>query len=229
MDWGEKAYRAQAWILRRLHRGSYRRYYRDLMRLRAARDPRAAVGGMWDEIGRLQFEMLREHGLQPRHRLLDIGCGSLRGGVHFIGYLDPGHYTGLDISEHILEAGRRLLPATLLSTKRPHLLCNTDLKLEELAGAQFDFALAQSVFTHMPRQDIDECLASLPGIMRPNGRFFFTAFLAERERYEPGHENFYYPQHVLEGLCRHRGWAVELVEGFNHPRDQALFEARRQP
>ena len=37
---------------------------------------RDMVGGMWDEIGRLQFEFLRARGLKPNHRLLDIGCGS---------------------------------------------------------------------------------------------------------------------------------------------------------
>ncbi len=41
---------------------------------------RDMVGGMWEEIGRLQFEFLRARGLKPSHRLLDIGCGSLRGG-----------------------------------------------------------------------------------------------------------------------------------------------------
>jgi hypothetical protein len=54
------------------------------------------IGGMWEEIGRLQFNFLRQQGLTPSHCLLDIGCGALRGGVHFITYLEPGHYLGLD-------------------------------------------------------------------------------------------------------------------------------------
>src|SRR3979409_2149502 len=61
-------------------------------------DHRAAVGGRWEEIGELQFQFLRTHGLEPQHRLLDIGCGSLRGGVRFVSYLDPGNYFGIDIS-----------------------------------------------------------------------------------------------------------------------------------
>ena len=28
--------------------------------------------------------------------LIDIGCGALRGGVHFVRHLDPGHYFGMD-------------------------------------------------------------------------------------------------------------------------------------
>jgi hypothetical protein len=39
---------------------------------------REVVAGLWDEIGSLQFQLLIDHGLQPHHTLLDIGCGSLR-------------------------------------------------------------------------------------------------------------------------------------------------------
>lgn len=42
---------------------------------------RGAVGGMWDQIGKLQFEFMVKHGLKPEHKFLDIGCGSLRGGA----------------------------------------------------------------------------------------------------------------------------------------------------
>lgn len=39
------------------------------------------VGGLWDEIGLLQFEFLKSRGLKPHHVLVDIACGSLRAGV----------------------------------------------------------------------------------------------------------------------------------------------------
>ena len=41
---------------------------------------RGVVGGMWDEIGKLQFEFMVKQGLKSEHKFLDIGCGSLRGG-----------------------------------------------------------------------------------------------------------------------------------------------------
>ena len=67
---------------------------------------RRAVGGMWEEIGKLQFNFLVEQGLKPGHFLLDVGCGRLRGGIHFIRYLEPEHYFGIDISKVLLAAGR---------------------------------------------------------------------------------------------------------------------------
>src|SRR5271168_1826262 len=48
---------------------------------------RRYVGGYWDQVGRLQFEFLQSRGLQSNHVLLDIACGSLRGGRFFIPYL----------------------------------------------------------------------------------------------------------------------------------------------
>src|SRR5208282_4584116 len=70
---------------------------------------REFVGGMWDEIGALQFEFLKEQGLAPGHRLVDIGCGCLRGGVHFVPYLQKGGYCGIDLNASLIEAGRKEL------------------------------------------------------------------------------------------------------------------------
>ena len=44
----------------------------------AAGAHRDFVGGMWDEVGALQFEYMQSAGLRPGHRLLDMGCGALR-------------------------------------------------------------------------------------------------------------------------------------------------------
>ncbi len=49
---------------------------------------RGLVGGLWDELGKLQLDFLTESGLKPSHKLLDIGCGCLRGGVHYVKYLE---------------------------------------------------------------------------------------------------------------------------------------------
>src|SRR5260370_28821072 len=65
---------------------------------------REVVGGQWDEIGQLQFYFLKKNGLRADHSLLDIGCGCLRGGVHFIEYLEPDRYVGLDINQPLLDA-----------------------------------------------------------------------------------------------------------------------------
>jgi len=78
------------------------------------------VGGMWDELGRLQTDFLIAEGLKSDMRFLDIGCGCLRDGVHLIRFLLPGNYFGLDISESLLQAGYDIeLPKVGLQEKLP--------------------------------------------------------------------------------------------------------------
>ena len=104
----------------------------------------------WDELGKLQLDYLVEQGLQPEHYLLDVGCGPLRAGVHFIGYLEPGHYAGIDKRGDTLERARQVeLPRYGVEDKAPNLLVNGAFEFTKL-GQTFDYAIAQSVFTHLP-------------------------------------------------------------------------------
>jgi len=57
---------------------------------------KAHLGGgaeAWDRRGEFQLHFLQQAGLQPQHRLLDIGCGPLRAGQFFIRYLEPENVT----------------------------------------------------------------------------------------------------------------------------------------
>ena len=124
---------------------------------------RELIGGMWDEIGRLQFEYMVANGLERRSRLIDVGCGSLRGGVHFVSYLDEGRYFGLDSNLPLLQAGYDVeLKALDLQAKLPrqNLLCDDEFSFD-LFGPEFDFAIAQSLFTHLPVNHIRLCLTRL--------------------------------------------------------------------
>ena len=135
---------------------------------------RKAVGGLWDTVGTLQFELLVREGLQPQDRLLDIGCGSLRGGVHFIRYLDTGHYAGVDKSAERLAAGRDVeLEAAGLAHKEPVLEVLEDFEFERL-GQTFDYAVALSLFTHLPLELVERCLVRVDPVLASGGRLFAT-------------------------------------------------------
>ena len=149
-----------------------------LSRRSKPREPwhRSAVGGMWDEIGPMQRDFLVSEGLKPHHALLDIGCGSLRGGVHAIRYLDPGRYYGVDRDGELLRCAREIeLPAHGIVEKEPHLLRNEEFEFWRF-DTSFDFALAQSVFTHLPFNSITRCLAEVARVLKPGGRCFATFF-----------------------------------------------------
>jgi SAM-dependent methyltransferase len=145
-------------------------------------------GGRWDEMGAGQLAFLHSRGLQPTHRLLDIGCGLLRAGVHFIRYLEPGNYFGIDRNASLLRAGLEVElrvaavgPAGKTVDLRgrieaAHLLHTVDFDLSGFGPVLFDFALAHSVFTHTPEAALRRCLGRLAPRMRVGGSLFASYF-----------------------------------------------------
>jgi SAM-dependent methyltransferase len=197
---------------------------------------RSFVGGMWERIGSHQFEFLRDRGLRPEHRLLDVGCGALRGGVHFIRYLDEGCYYGIDINASLLAAGRDVeLPAAGLVDRRPHLLLNERFEFS-CFGVTFPWALAQSVFTHLPLNSIDRCLVNIAEVLEPGGRFYATYFESAsphhlEEIQHPGGtvtfsdaNPFHYHFSVFEFLVGDLPLTVNNIGNWKHPRAQHMLE-----
>lgn len=196
---------------------------------------RDMVGGMWEEIGRLQFEFLRAHGLKPNHRLLDVGCGSLRGGIHAIEYLEDRNYYGLDINPSLIEAGRHEIKLAGLSHKNPNLALSDRFELG-LFGKKFDYLLALSVFTHLFANHIIRCLAGAREVLAPRGRFFATFFLAPHSVHlapivhQPGgvtteydRDPFHYSLDEIRVMATLANLSVEVIGYWNHPRGQQML------
>lgn len=200
---------------------------------------RTMVGAMWDDIGRLQFEFLRSEGLEPRHRLLDVGCGALRGGLHFVHYLDPGHYCGLDANASLIEAGHHELALASLDDRGARLLADGDFNVGRF-GERFDMAIAVSLITHLYANHIQICLARVAAVLAPGGRFYVTFFEAPHAAHlaplahPPGEITTHYaadPFHQsfdeLATLAAHAGLKARCIGDFGHPRGQrmAVFSA----
>lgn len=198
-------------------------------------DHRAVVGGLWEQMGEKQFEYLVEQGLRPEHHFLDVGCGSLRGGVHFVRYLESGHYCGLDIQQHLLDAGREELQAAGIDPAAARLIQDDAFKFGRFEQ-QFDFALAQSVFTHLPLNTIMRCLAEVEPVLRSGGRFYATFFQhpgprlnteplrqSETVTTHPDADPFHYDPDVFRWAVEGATLDVELVGDWDHPRNQKML------
>lgn len=201
----------------------YSEAYRRFQNRRMVEDPKASVGGWGDGIGQLQHEFLVERGLGVDDTLLDIGCGTLRAGRYFIDYLDGG-YTGMDISETAIEEGERLLPDDVRESEY-RLLSNHDLRCREFRSGEFDYALAQSVLTHIPEGDAEELLTHLPDVMVPGGEFYATVNQpVDGSDYRvAGVRTYRYSLDKLRDLGG-ENWEVEAVphEAYPHPGGQEM-------
>ena len=191
---------------------------------------REYVGGLWEEIGQLQFEMLLAKGLRPEHHLLDIACGALRLGVKAIPYLEAGHYHGVEKERSLVEAGiERELGTALFAERMPELIVSADFAFERLS-ADPDYAIAQSLFTHLTRDGIALCFRKLRSRMRPGSVFYATFFEASTRVNNPrqSHDRGYFAytrSEMLEFGVRN-GFAGVYLGDWGHPRGQVLVEYR---
>jgi SAM-dependent methyltransferase len=214
-------------------------------RYRGVLDPdwhRRTIGnvGLWDRLGELQLDFMVERGLKPHHYLLDVGCGPLRAGVHLIRYLEPGHYYGVDKNADVLEEAERLeLPRHGLADRNPTIAAIDDFGFGRL-GRQFDYALAQSVFTHLPLNSIIRCLMEIDRALAPGGQFYATFFLNERGKLNLDdvqqtpdvvthfdRDFYHYDVGTFEWICEGTGLSVEYLGDWQNPRNQKMLLFRK--
>jgi SAM-dependent methyltransferase len=206
---------------------------------------RDVVGGLWGEIGRLQFEFLVSQGLLPDHRLVDVGCGCLRGGIHLVRYLEPGNYFGIDINQPLLDAGYDFELSQGLRKRLPRaqLRCDGEFDFSPF-HASFDFAIAQSLFTHLPADLFRLCLERLARSIAPGGRFYASFYIAPDAHAlgvqfcHPGGwitadhcEPYHYRLSDIVRLCASLPWHPSLIGEWAHPRglQMVLFQHVGRP
>jgi SAM-dependent methyltransferase len=200
---------------------------------------RRTIGNVpfWEYLGKLQFDYLVERGLRPEHHLLDVGCGPLRGGIRFIAYLEPGHYAGVEKNAEQLEEARRIeLPRNNLVDRRPTLMVMEDFGFERL-DQRFDFALAQSVFTHLSLNSIIRCLVNMDRVLVPGGRFYATYFenpdgkrnldSIRQSSTAVSHfdrDRFHYDVASFEWACEGLDLDPKPLGEWGHPQNQRMME-----
>lgn len=176
---------------------------------------RDSVGGNFFQMGTSMLELLKSNGLTEDSVLLDVGCGSLRLGVHAIDYLKRGHYFGLDCDKEMVLAGiNKELSAKTKNEKNPTFAIDKYFDLSKFGVVEFDYAIAQSVWTHLPPTGIELCLKNVYEKLKPGGVFLASYNLAEENNFPKfGYvypEMTRYPVYYFETLAR------KYNLGFNH-------------
>ncbi len=156
--------------------------------------------GYWKELQKYQLNTLISNGLKPEHRLLDIGCGPLQGGIAFIKYLDKNNYYGIDIKQDSLNAGMSQIKKYKLEYKKPFITLSDSFGRQELNGTKFHFAWASQVLYYFDDQKITTLMKFLSDSLEDNGRFLGDII-------GPKHYEFRFKEH---------NWFLHTADSLNN-------------
>lgn len=133
---------------------------------------------LWRMKRAFQIDFLRRQGLQPWHRVLDIGCGSLRGGAALIAYLEPMGYSGIDVRANVLAEALKELQREKLAGKRAELTLVDDMAELDLRR-RFNVLWAFSVLFHLADPILEACFVMASRHLDLEGIFFANVILGE--------------------------------------------------
>jgi SAM-dependent methyltransferase len=126
--------------------------------------------------GRLQLATLLREGVYPQSKVLDVGCGCLRGGYWLIHFLDRGRYFGIEPSAFMLQKGiQHVLEPEVREEKQPRFDSNDSFDFS-VFGEKMDVVLARSIWTHASKAQVQTMLDGFAANSSPEA-FFLTSYL----------------------------------------------------
>jgi SAM-dependent methyltransferase len=183
----------------------------------------------YDLIAAMTFNLLTTLGLRQHHSLLDVGCGSLRIGRLLIPYLNCGKYFGVEPNNWLVEAGiEHELGKDVVEIKRPTFFFSASPETVVQANVSFDFALAQSIFSHCGLDLIRGWLSAISRSLTQSGALVATFLPDQKDSKQTGWvypECVNYQPETMERAAAEVNLRFEILN-WKHPRQTwALFAA----
>jgi SAM-dependent methyltransferase len=145
----------------------------------AQRHAKVGPPRLWKINRDFQFQFLIRMGLEPQDYLLDLGCGTLRGGIPIIDYLETSHYVGIDVRQDVLDEARKELEESQLVEKQPTLILVTDISSLNLKQ-KFDYIWGYVVLIHMEDKILYDSLRFVRHHVQEDACFYASVNVANR-------------------------------------------------
>ncbi|PTW57644.1 hypothetical protein C8N35_110123 [Breoghania corrubedonensis] len=173
----------------------------------------------YDVQSAMQFQLLTNVGLREYHRLLEVGCGSLRAGRLFITYLLEGRYYGVEPNEKIMREGvvgnfgAELENSPIIKDRKPSFSHNSDFDFS-FTESEVDFAIAQSIASHTGPAELKRLLTNLAQVSHDGTLCLVTYGRILNPVNEVKEDGWYYPECVA--FTPRKFSDIAKNSGFNH-------------
>ena len=198
-----------------------------------ARHYRAYVGvpERYDELAAMQFRVLTDLGLREHHKVLEVGCGSLRFGRLLLPYLLPDRYVGVEPEQWLVQDGiRHELGETIIQVKKPQFCFDAECDFAHF-GRAFDYIMIQSVVTHAPFDWVERCAHRLSAVVAAPDGVVVGTYSEGPADYRGGEwaypECISYRQETLQELFLSVGLTWRTLDQYPHPAGVTWFLLRR--
>lgn len=194
---------------------------------------RSAVGPgeLYELIGAHQFCVMVKFGLRDHHRLLDLGCGSLRGGKYLINYLQRGRYTGIEPNVDLIRAGiKEELTTEVFELKRPTIYYWDDFLWASKVIQDYDYVLAQSILTHTGSDLLEQIAEEAYLSLAPDGVFvatFFSSLSNSTAKGWLGNSAAGYTEEYMQRVMAGVGFNHVDIRNLGHPVGQTWLAASK--
>jgi SAM-dependent methyltransferase len=173
----------------------------------------------------LQARYLQRKGLAAGHTLLDYGCGVMR----LLPWVRPlgVRYVGVDISQERILTGNAMLRERGIAASDYEALPIRGHDLAELGAQRFDFAWAQSVYTHMPPDEARRSMAGIRAVLKPTGRFLLTFSPSSTGKLiRKNQKDWWYTPDLIRVCGERAGFEVVIEPSWDDPQGGMVAELR---
>jgi len=145
----------------------------------------------YKEAGQEHLRYFKEFcGLQPQHRVLDLGCGIGRMAVPLTSYLKTGSYEGLDIVPSGIGWCQKNISKPFpnfhfqvadIHNKQynPKGRYQPSQYTFPFPDGEFDLVFLISLFSHLLPEDMERYVSEISRVLKPGGKVLITMFLLD--------------------------------------------------
>jgi len=155
------------------------------------------------------LEIALAEGLQPNHKVLEVGCRCLRVGFWFVNYLDPKRYCGIEPNVKMLEAGLKYFRPDI-NGKKGRLDYNDQFDFS-VFKQKFNYIVAFSIWTHASKVQIEKMLDQFVEHSTGSAKFITSYLPAGKSRVDYRGNKWVGKSHkskVRKTVAHNIGWLV---------------------